>query len=740
MERQEYPSVTFSFEHQQFQEFFAAQHLKRNILALVDSGDRTKIHEYTGKYVNEPIWSESLRMIAEEIGASKKESADNKRTVEAGKLLVEMALSVDPIFAADLTRLCGVTVWKDVEPILSDCLRKWYKSKHSSHRRCALAGMMATGSPDFNDIILPLLTHEDRQVRLGAYQALDEFHLSTLGPDWQDVINEWEEEARIDFATELMHQKWIPEVAEYFLLKDPSIKVRAEAIQSIGWVGSASDLVPLIEKVDQESFECAIQNMSLDILKPIARERALLAFRKLCSESKDPIQRLRYLIKCDFLGEKISASLLKDEFVKIDHDQMKDLGEFIIKPALEIICRTDPQWVSHWVAERVADGSLYYDHWCTFISMVPKSIITEWFDKLASKDLKYQRPSSINQLLSVGADSALAENIFMKLCDVRRLIASTPSEKHEKEYAITRQLEDLYRSLPPAIAVSGLANTFKKDLDEAEFAVVLDLFSRVGREDADLRDELDEAHRQDLRAYLVRGLDYVLGKNDFTGSMKANLATALARVGVSGDMDILRNLIQADLERMRKGRAARARGEQTPLAAGGTTSYANWHVKAVMQLNDSVADTVFLDLLQEPEYERDAALSLVRLAAERDYDEPFGLRYDYSTVWKAREGERSSRFEEDRRKRYSVVLRERVSDLLAQHKAGTIDASYRLLELTGSLAVLDARDSAELIWEVLLLPIEWHEYARLNGLQSLLFAGVVLPTEETISVFNNTLV
>ena len=68
LERFEYPSVGFRFEHQQFQEFYAALGLKRQLWDLVDKNDQNGSRKFVRDYVNMPVWEEPLRMIAEEIG------------------------------------------------------------------------------------------------------------------------------------------------------------------------------------------------------------------------------------------------------------------------------------------------------------------------------------------------------------------------------------------------------------------------------------------------------------------------------------------------------------------------------------------------------------------------------------------------------------------------------------------------------------------------------------------------
>ena len=55
----------------------------------------------------------------------------------------------------------------------------WYQVPDENHQQCALAGMLATGSDDFINVLLPLLTNNDQQVRLSTYRA---------GPDLLSIL------------------------------------------------------------------------------------------------------------------------------------------------------------------------------------------------------------------------------------------------------------------------------------------------------------------------------------------------------------------------------------------------------------------------------------------------------------------------------------------------------------------------------------------------------------------------
>ncbi len=739
LERDDYLSVTLRFEHQQFQEFFAALRLKSELLALIKINDETAIREFTKQYVNEPVWAEPLQMLAEEIGVHGTEKPDEKDLIKAGVLLVKMALSVDPIFAADLVRLCGPAVWKDVGALLSDFLRAWYKSKNRAHRECALAGMMASGSPDFNDIILPLLTNDDHQIRLSTYRESDEFHLSTLGSDWKNVVRGWKEEARIDFVREVTQHRWIPEIVDEFVLRDPSMAVRVAGIEWLSWVGSREEVGSALEMMDQATFDQAIRQMSPEEVPPAVRSRSLDAYKKIYSESTDAVSRLRVLLSQAKLGTEMIEGL-KTELNNLDQSKMKDIGEFLIKPALDIVQKTDPQWASHWVAEHVAGGSLWYDHWRTFISTIPKNIIDTWMQQLANEDLKHQPHSSINDLLAIGADKAFSEKIFSRLCELKDKIVSTPNERHEKDHTIVRQLEDLFRALSPQMGVAGLLSSLGSNFDNIQFLVAIDLLSSVGRKEPSLQNELDPDLRQMIRKYLIDGESFVLSEKDYDGSLKADFATSLSRVGNEEDIDVLRRMISADIQRCREGRAVWIKGDRTPFGNGGICSSSGWHIQALICLNRSVADKVIVDLLNEPEYECDCATALIELATiEQKPHAHFGFRINYNEIWEARTGKISGRFNEERRKEYASALRDRICHLLDPSKSNGERSAYNIKKLGHALAVLDPKESSDLVIKVMLLPGKWDDWCRAQALESLLFGGAELPADAILNLFELTL-
>ena len=95
------------------------------------------------EFINKPVWEEPFTMIAEEIGEGSVDASRSATASATGRLMIELALTVDPVFAAELSHLCGSVVWKEVRAAVGERLRAWYGVTNEDYQRCALAGMLA---------------------------------------------------------------------------------------------------------------------------------------------------------------------------------------------------------------------------------------------------------------------------------------------------------------------------------------------------------------------------------------------------------------------------------------------------------------------------------------------------------------------------------------------------------------------------------------------------------------------
>jgi len=228
--------------------------------------------------------------------------------------------------------------------------------------------MLATGSDEFADILIPLLTNPDQQVRLGPYRAGVQFHLSSLGAEWQRIVAKWTEQQRIEFIYELtMHQGRI-EVALLFARSDPSLKVRLDALRALTWMGQSVEVAEILQSLPDTEFEQAIQKVNPDEIPPPLRARSVSSYEALLADTRDPKVRLQNTFALAELNDSDTPMRLKEELGAQPSALLKELSEYTLRPAVDIMRRADPQWLSQWITDRIIEGVLWRDNWLALVS------------------------------------------------------------------------------------------------------------------------------------------------------------------------------------------------------------------------------------------------------------------------------------------------------------------------------------------------------------------------------------
>ncbi|MBS9403086.1 hypothetical protein KG088_05540 [Halomonas sp. TRM85114] len=721
LERVDYPVTAFQFEHQQLQEYCAALNVRTRLLDLLED-DCDATSRFTADYVNDPAWAEPLRMIAETFAEQTGDGEIARRNTRAGGNLVEMALAVDLVFAAELGQLCGTAVWNEVRTAVGECIRAVYAICDGSFRQYAIAAMLATGADDFCDIIVPILSGQDQQTRLSTYRLWPDIQASSLGPNWREQVSGWSEEARTDFVSELLHHRVDGEIAA-FAAADDSIAVKKAAVSGLMWTGSDDALTRVLDSMDAQTFE-EVARQNTDRMPAVLRPKTMAAMRKIIESTTDHPARLRTVLDLIDFGETGLDSSIKDAMAALSGGDMRNLGSHYIQPALEHLRKTDPAWVSEWVAIQIAEGVFYeHEYWLPFATVIPDSLVEKYLQRLENEDLNNGHFGGMISIIAARSDANLAARVFAKLRELRRKVDAEPGVRHELELQIMRQLEVVFRRLPDDIVAAGVLLSVTSG-DPLDIKVAVGLLSRVARSDVEPLRITDDDLKARLRAYLKSSVDVVLRQDDFNGEVKANLASSIAQVGKPEDMADLVRLICADIERVRRGRAAHAAGDRGPLGNGGIMTCARRHIVAVMHLNAAGAEQVLIELLPEPEYRSEAAAAMARDFVPKS-ERPFGRTFRYDLMWAAREGRTPPPGDDQQRKRFAAAIHAGLKRLREQNPDGRPAAGVK--ELARALAAIDGRDSAEVVLDVIAMPGQWDHYTCLDAADRLLMAGVVLP-------------
>ena len=733
LERVEYPETVFQFEHQQFQEYYAALDVRAQLLDLRDD-DHDATDRFTADYVNVPAWGEPLRMIAETFAEQTGNDGTDKPNVRAGGKLVNMALVVDLVFAGELAGLCAAAVWNEVRAVVGERFRAVHAIPDGNYRQYAIAAMIVTGADDFRDIILPLLSGQDQQTRRGTYRLWPDIQLSSLGSNWSEQVRGWNEEAREDFVSELLHRRVDGEITS-FAVKDNSAAVKKAAASGLMWTGSDDALTRVLESMDARAFEEATLENPDDI-PPALRPRAIAAMRGFVETTTNHPARLRTAIDLIKLGETGLEGVVKYAMAALPGGDMRNLDLYFIRPALEFLHDTDPAWTSEWVAIRIAEGTLYgHEEWLPFATVIPEDLVEKCLHRLETENLKNSHFEDTIAVIAARADAKLVASVFARLRELRHRVDAEPGQRHEFEWQVMRQLEAVFRHLPDDVVAAGVLASVASG-EPLDIKVAADLLSRVAKSEFEPPRVANDDLKARLHAYLKGSVNLVLRQDDFNGDEKADLASSIAQVGQPEDMVDLVTLIHADIERMRRGRAALAAGDRGPLGNGGSVIHAGWHIAAVMQLDPAGAEQVLIDLLPEPEYSSDAAAAMARdfvPKPENYFDR--GFRYDL--MWAAREGRTSPPDDDRRRSRFAAALNAEIKRLREQSQDGKPAAGLKVL--AKALAAIDGRGSAAVVLREIATPGQWDQHTRLEAAERLLMEGVVLPVTTAFALVDSIL-
>jgi len=733
LERFEEHRITFRFQHQQFQEFFAAGGLGGRLRGLLRVQDANEDRLFLERYVNEPRWGESLRMLAEDIGARCAAARD------AGVKLVRLALQVDPIFAAELARWSGPAVWDEVRDQMGTRLRAWYGVADRNHKQCALAAMLATGYEDFTDILVPLLTHSNQQVRLAVYHGGMEFLPSSLGSQWKELIGSWPEEARLDFVLQLAHDPWLADTVEQIALVDPSPKIKWNVARMLSWYGFDDKVEKLLGQLDELNFREAVQGMHAEEMPVSLTPRVLNAYEAMLRETADPFEHIRILRLEQSLGAKDALSRIKAELDGMDKEQLEKGNQGATQWALEELRKTDPKWVSDWLSQKVMQITRF-GGWADMVTSVSDEQREALFERYSKEALDANEVPRVRSLLAKTADEGFAWRAFERCCEIRRGLTNPPGHD-QAAWNLFRQVQDLVEGIAPDVLLAGLSEKLENDPEMTELGVLVESLARF-QPTRDVRPLLSAEVRQKLREYLKKAAELAAWPPAVNGSVRAHLAVLLGQIGEPEDLDDIRRLIGADLLRFREMQAARMRGERAVLRAGDSVSYVNFYTAAVATVDPKRADHVLLELLPEPEYERWVAELLVGRA--RKGAGPPTLennRMDFAKIWAARKGTTPSEFVEEQRVRYAEALRMQAERLLEEREAAADKRmiEHRIKYVGSALAALDGACSAKLVLEVMKLPGRFDGYSRVASIESLMVWGIPLRMAEVMEVLGPTI-
>lgn len=275
-----------SFQHQQFQEWYASLDVGRLMRAAAngDAEARTKLRE---EILNWPAWEESVLFACERL------SRENAPGAQAVAAAIRETLGIDPMLAAEIIFRSSPAVWELIGAETTAFAARWHTAGTVDR---AARFMMTTGRPDFGPQIWSLVSNPDQQVYLAAVRSPPRFRPSVLGDGAEQRLAALPLETRKHVVAEIAMYGGFDgmELAVRVAKADPSSDAVLEVLQALQFRRAERMVTEILETASDEVWELAAGAGYPDEVADSVQNQRLADLRKSQIETKtDPVNSLR---------------------------------------------------------------------------------------------------------------------------------------------------------------------------------------------------------------------------------------------------------------------------------------------------------------------------------------------------------------------------------------------------------------------------------------------------------------
>ena len=267
----------FSFQHQQFQEWYASHEVEQLMLQAVT--DPAACERLKTEVLNQRPWTEAILFAVER-------AARGDATAQAAcGAAILAAYEVDPIIAADMIYRATEEVWTPIASKVQDFVRQWHSPGRPDR---AVRFMISSGRPEFDDLLWPLLTHEDEQVQAAALRAASPFRTSVLGSNAFDRVGALPHEIRKNLLHEIASNSGMDglDLATMIAKNDNDPEVCANVVDALWFRRADRHIADLLGSAGEATFDILSAKDHLDDIADDEVQKGLEAARKRRSKTE----------------------------------------------------------------------------------------------------------------------------------------------------------------------------------------------------------------------------------------------------------------------------------------------------------------------------------------------------------------------------------------------------------------------------------------------------------------------
>lgn len=586
---------SYSFQHQQFQEWYASLDVEARLLA--SGADALSLSDnITTEILNDRGWEEAVLFATERMSRSSAEG------ISAVAKAVRICLQLDPMLAAAIIRRAPTSVWDQVSEEIQQFAKAWHRANMPDR---AVGFMIATGRPEFSDIVWPLVATHDTQLvtlRLGG-----SFDPAVLGTHLSSEFSALDDQLRAHMLGEFIDNGGVEglDAAMTLVQSEENVSVRQEVFTSLTFHRADRQAEDVLRASSEEVwrdiaargyFVSVSDTEMLDRLKQYEREyledpdvrpevRLGRLLREQSGTTEGKVEQLLTLPSLDFRSDSSGGFY---EAARLFPDAVGRAMKTRIELGLELPWRPDE----------------YLDR----VSPTDDGPVS---DILSAQDLASEKAKNAARIAG--------PKLVKHLCN-RYLAASANFAngglRTEVAHAPVRTLEDVIVNTRASVFFS-VASTYTSRTSEANIGRLSSLIVRHGRDGNGSTIELPQMVRADAVGALNKWAEKLLRSRSATRHQLNEVASAMHRVPDPTQAGLLDRMLDMDLRKYRAARAAYARDRSNEAAKQeGTMSYTWTYRDALARIGTPEVATILASLLLDDLFGADAAIALLMMSSK----------------------------------------------------------------------------------------------------------------------------
>ncbi|ODT32229.1 MAG: hypothetical protein ABS35_02530 [Kaistia sp. SCN 65-12] len=585
---------TYAFQHQQFREWYAAGHVEERMRNLPkDAGLESS---FAQALLNDRLWEEAILFACERL-------AVDASGVGIIAQVVELAMSLGPMLAAEIVYRTGDAVWSLVSAKVQAFARAWHQANQVD---LAVGFMMKTGREDFSDLVWPLVSNSSDQVQGEALNIGNRIRPTVFGDHLQGDYEHLQERVRERFVSGLIFGGGIEALETAFDLakRDPSVEVKSAAVEAFLFRGAPRQATAVLNGADDEVWRRVAER---DYFDGLTAPHVVTRLRALQDEdakaNPNPARSLtRFTRKAQISGEVADLdAILRDEKLDLQADQTA--------AAFHQAAGAFPEVVAAAMSKRIWAGSPLPFRVYGYLSPQPVSEAPELSNIIVDSQEIDERTSGA---LFLAGPSIIARMIGEFLELKPKIYANgMPSSA---QYAPLGLLRDKISGTRPDAFVEAIVS-FANIQDHRDIEALADLITVHGKHGTNERmDDVLVANRRKLVEALNGWADCLMGSGPPSRHDMAEVVDAMRRVPDLSEMKWVSAFLQEDLKQRDALKELATTGRDQEALNEWRTSHAFSYRQALYEIGSDEAYEVAKSLLRHPEFGHDAAIALRLIA------------------------------------------------------------------------------------------------------------------------------